>query len=84
MLMLSAASDQTNSVNFASANGTATLADNDFQSANGTVTWLPGELTKIVTVLVNGDVTFEANEAFTVHLSSAVNASISVCAMRFT
>src|SRR5207253_2474083 len=42
-----------------------------------TLTFGPGETTKQVTVLVNGDSTFETDEAFTVHLSNANNATIS-------
>ena len=42
-----------------------------------TLTFAPGETTKQVTVLVNGDTTFETDEAFSVHLSNAVNATIS-------
>jgi len=41
-----------------------------------TLTFLPGETTKTVTVLVNGDTAVEANEKFVVRLSSAVNATI--------
>ena len=41
---LSAASNLTVNVNYATANGTATLADNDYQAASGTLTFNPGEL----------------------------------------
>ena len=44
---------------------------------NETLTFGPGETTKQVTVLVNGDTTYETDETFTVHLSNAVNATIS-------
>ena len=65
------------SVDFQTVDGTATVADNDYQASNGTLTFAANETTKQVTVLVNGDTTFEADEAFTVHLSNASGATIS-------
>ena len=56
------------SVDYATANGTATLADNDYQANSGTFTFAANETTKEITVLVNGDTTFETDEIFTVHL----------------
>jgi CSLREA domain-containing protein len=73
---LSGQSSQTVTVNFATANGTAT-AGSDYQAASGTLTFLPLETTKPVTVTVNGDTSFEANENFSVNLSTPVNASLS-------
>src|SRR5205814_1376519 len=73
---LSNPSSQTITVNYATADGTATLADNDYQSASGTVTFAPGQTTQTITVLVNGDTKFEPNETFQVNLSGASNASI--------
>src|SRR5262249_12000691 len=64
------------SVVFATGDGTATIADNDYQTSSGTLNFLAGDASKTITVLVNGDTKFENNEDFTVHLSSAVNASI--------
>jgi hypothetical protein len=74
---LSAASNLTVSVNYATANGTATLADNDYQAASGTLTFNPGDLTKTITVSVNGDQKFEPDETVFVNLTTAVNAAIS-------
>jgi len=74
---LSAASNLTVNVNYATANGTATVADNDYQATSGTLTFNPGDLTKTVTVLVNGDQKFEADETVLVNLTSPVNATIS-------
>ncbi len=65
------------SVNFQTQDGTATTANNDYQAQSGTLTFLPVDTTKTITVLVNGDTTFEANETFTVHLSAASGATIS-------
>ena len=66
------------SVDFATQDGTATMAGNDYQAAAGTLTFAPSDTTKAITVLVNGDTTFEADETFTVHLSNATNAIIAV------
>ena len=65
------------SVNFETVDGTATVADNDYQANSGTLTFAANETSKQITVLVNGDATFESNETFTVHLSNASNATIS-------
>jgi len=67
---LSAASGQTVTVNYATADGSATIADNDYLATNGTLTFNPGETTKSVLVTINGDSTFEPNETFFVNLSS--------------
>ena len=72
---LSAASGLTVTVNYATADNTAT-AGSDYQSTSGTLTFNPGETTKPVTVLVNGDTTFEQNETFFVNLCSPTNATI--------
>jgi len=71
---LSAVSDKTISVNFATANGTATTANNDYAARSGTLTFAPGETTKTIYVQVNGDKKKEANETFFVNLSAAVDA----------
>ena len=71
---LSAASSFTVTVNYATADNTAT-SPSDYQSTSGTLTFNPGETTKPVTVLVNGD-TFEQNENFNVNLTSPTNATI--------
>lgn len=69
-ISLSAAATTNVTVNYATANGTAT-AGTDYVSKSGTVTFLPGEKSKQITVSVNGDKTKEANETFFVNLSSA-------------
>src|SRR6185369_5825843 len=72
---LSEASAQAVTVNFATANGTAT-APADYASQNGILTFTAGQTNKQITVLVNGDATDEIDESFTVTLSSPINASI--------
>ncbi len=75
---LSTASGQTISVDYATANDSA-VAPGDYASDSGTLTFLPGgSLTQTVTVVVNGDITYEMpSEQFFVNLSGATNATIS-------
>ena len=65
---LSAVSGQTVTVDYATANGTATTADGDYVAASGTLTFAPGVTTQPVTVTVNGDVLDEPNETVLVRL----------------
>jgi flagellar biosynthesis protein FliQ len=62
-------------VNFATADGTAT-AGSDYTAANGTLTFAPGVTSQQITVAVTGDTLNEANETFFVNLSGATNATI--------
>ncbi len=73
---LSAASGQTVTVGYATANGTATIADGDYLAASGTLTFAPGVTTQPVSVTVNGDVKAEPNETLLVNLSVPTNATI--------
>jgi uncharacterized membrane protein YciS (DUF1049 family) len=72
---LSAASGQTVTVNYATANGTAT-AGSDYVARSGTLTFIAGTTTQTIPVTINGDTTREANETFFVNLSGASNATI--------
>jgi hypothetical protein len=65
------------SVMFTTQDGSATLADNDYQMNSGTLNFTATDTTQQITVLVNGDTTNEPDEAFNVHLSGAVGATIS-------
>ncbi|MCW3808091.1 Calx-beta domain-containing protein, partial [Plebeiibacterium marinum] len=74
---LNAASTETVTVEYATANNTATLADNDYNKINTTtLTFNPGETTKTVVVTVNNDDIVEGSESLYVNLSSASNATI--------
>lgn len=73
---LSAASSQTVTVNYSTADGTATLSGNDYQAANGSVTFNPGETSRTVTVTIVGDNDVEPDENFSVNLLSASGANI--------
>ena len=72
---LSASSSQTVTVNYATANSTATLGS-DYTSASGSLSFSPGTTSRTISVAVLGDVFDEVNETFVVNLSDAVNASI--------
>src|SRR2546429_1782153 len=74
---LSAPSDFTVTVNWTTADGTATLANNDYVAASGTLTFPPGVTTLPITNLVNGDIVDEISEVFFVNLSGATHATIS-------
>lgn len=74
-LTLSAPTTKTVTVNFATANGTAT-AGSDYVARSGTVTFAPGQTTQTVTVAVIGDTLVEADETFRLVLSGAVNATL--------
>ncbi|MBN9119030.1 MAG: carboxypeptidase regulatory-like domain-containing protein [Planctomycetes bacterium] len=75
---LSGPSDQTVTVGYQTADGTATTADNDYTAASGTLTFAPGETAKTVTVQVTGDVGAESAETFTVALLNPAGASFGV------
>jgi hypothetical protein len=65
------------SVRVDTADGTATLADNDYQQVlNQTVSFAPGETTRTVTVSVVGDLGIEPNENFSLVLSNPLGATI--------
>jgi hypothetical protein len=71
---LSAASTQTVTVQYATADGTATTGENDYVATSGTLTFNPGQTTKMVSVTVNGNTDLEADENFYVNLSNPTNA----------
>lgn len=73
---LSGPSALTVSVHWSTADGTALLSDNDYVFASGTLIFLPGEVSKPVTVQAVGDTKLEINETFFVVLSAPMNASI--------
>jgi Calx-beta domain-containing protein/parallel beta helix pectate lyase-like protein len=72
---LSNASTDSVMVAYATADGSAT-ASSDYQATSGTLTFAPGEVSKTITVLINGDRLPEPNEAFTVKLISVTNGTI--------
>ena len=63
-------------VNFATANGTATVGQ-DYDAASGTLTFAPGETHKDITVQVIGDQSAEPDETIILNLSNPSGASLS-------
>src|SRR6266545_2062653 len=72
---LSAVSDQIVTVDFATADDTATAAD-DYLPTADTLVFDPGQTTQSVSVSVNGDTLDEPDETFAVDLSNPTNATI--------
>jgi hypothetical protein len=84
-VLLSAASSQTVTVDYATADGTATGYPNDnrpcdYRSMSGVLHFAPGETTKTVTILVLQDCQIEANETFTLALSNSMGAGLGTIA----
>ena len=78
VVSLSAPSGLPASVDFATADSTATSANPDFASGGGTINFAAGETSKPVNALVYGDVVNEANEFFLMKLSNASGCRIGV------
>ena len=74
-ITLSAPISQPVTVTFTTGNGTA-AAGTDYVSTSGTVTFNPGETSKTIAVLLNGDTVVEGNETFFVELTNATNGII--------
>ncbi len=62
-------------VDFATADGTA-LAGSDYLAATGNLTFTPGQTSKTIAVVVNGDTAVEPDETFFVNLSNPSGATI--------
>jgi VCBS repeat-containing protein len=79
---LSAASSLTVTVNYQTLNGTATgdavcgSKSRGHIIASGTLTFAPGQTSKVVTIHVVGDSFKESNQTFVVRLSNPINATI--------
>ena len=73
---LSAPSGQEVDVDWATADGTATEAGTDYTGKSGTVHFGAGETSATVVIPVIGDVASEADETFTVTLTSPVHATL--------
>ncbi|MDD1459506.1 M10 family metallopeptidase C-terminal domain-containing protein [Dolichospermum sp. ST_sed2] len=76
ILSLSNPSKQTISVNYQTVDDDATTANNDYVAKTGTITFTPGQTTQTLPITINGDTVREINEAFTVRLTNAVNATL--------
>jgi hypothetical protein len=74
-ITLTAASTQQITVNYQTANGTAT-AGSDYVAKSGTVTFDPGQTLKQITVAYIGDDVAELNETFFLDIDTPTNATI--------
>ncbi|QJB28664.1 Calx-beta domain-containing protein [Limnospira fusiformis] len=63
-------------VNYATADGTATLRDRDYQRTTGRLVFQPGQTRQVINVPVFGDTKVEPDETFTVNLSRPQNAEL--------
>ncbi len=75
-VVLSPAWPETVTVRYATVDGTATAASGDYQPLSGTLTFAPGDATKRLSVIVNGDAEPEPEETFALRLSEPTNAVI--------
>jgi hypothetical protein len=78
LVQLSAASTNEVRVNYNFANGTANYNSSapNFQNHSGTLVFAPGETTRLLTVALVDNTTAEGSEAFTLELTSPVNATV--------
>ena len=74
-VMLSPAATETVTVDYATADGTATAGD-DYTATSGTLTFAPGETTKTIAVPVVVDDVEDDGETLTLTLSNAVGAEL--------
>ncbi len=76
-VQLSQASAEQTTVQYSTADGTATVAGNDYLATSGTLTFAPGQTTAVIPVTVKGDTNVEPDENFNVVLSNpSSNATI--------
>ena len=74
-------SDRPVTVRYATANGSAVggsaaSSNKDYVTTSGTLTFNPGETSRIMTVLARGDTKREADETFFVNLTGPTNATV--------
>ncbi|WP_434222507.1 Calx-beta domain-containing protein [Limnospira platensis CENA597] len=63
-------------VNYATADGTATVRDRDYRRTAGRLIFQPGQTRQVINVPVFGDTKVEPDETFTVNLSNPQNAEL--------
>ncbi|WP_371275559.1 Calx-beta domain-containing protein [Zhengella sp.] len=59
------------SIDYTTSEGTATSGDGDFVPMSGTLDFLAGEMSKTISITINGDTVPETDETFSVTLSSS-------------
>lgn len=72
---LSSPSGTSITVHYETVDGTA-LASNDYESQAGDLTFVPGETSSVLPIKINGDLTPEPDEAFSVRFSIAAGAQL--------
>lgn len=75
-VQLSAPASQTVTVDWQTTDGSATVANGDYEAASGTLTFAPSETSKSIAVRIIGDNVAESDETLTVVLSNATGAAI--------
>lgn len=80
---LSGLSNQTVTVRYATADGTATAPD-DYGAVAATLTFAPGDLSKTVLVPVKGDLSQEVDETFSFNLDTPTGAGIAAATATVT
>jgi len=83
VVYLNYTSPQALTVDFATANGTATDGA-DYTGTSGTLTFSPGQSSRTVAVPVIGETLYESNEIFTFNLSNAINATVGTSSVNAT
>ncbi|MDT9191258.1 MAG: Calx-beta domain-containing protein, partial [Limnospira sp. PMC 894.15] len=73
---LNSPSDKIITVNFTTADGTATVADRDYERTTGRLVFPRGETERVIRVPVFGDTKVEPDETFRVILSEPQNAEL--------
>lgn len=63
-------------VNFATADGTATVAGGDYVSANGQLAFAENQASQTISIVINGDVDLESDETVLVNLTGASGGAI--------
>jgi CSLREA domain-containing protein len=76
-VLLAAASNQTVTVSYATANGSASAPADYVPISATTIAFNPGDTAKTIGVIINGDQSFEPDETFFVDLTIPTNATIS-------
>ena len=75
-IVLSHTAEDTVVVDYVVVDGTATAASGDYRVARGSLVFRPGQITRPVIVVVNGDAVIEPNETFTVEIVGVEGATI--------
>jgi hypothetical protein len=74
-VILSRDASDTVTVRYATDSGSA-VAPSDYTSTSGTLTFQPGQTSRMISIAIKGDRKREPNETFSVQLSNSVGATI--------